>query len=146
MSGYLDMPEETARAIRDGWFWGGDLARMDSGGYLYLAGRSKDMIIRAGENIYPIEVETVISDYPGVTAVAVVGQPDDHWGEIVVAFLTAAAGRRHRAGRDPAVLPGTAGVLQDPGRGHGHWRDAAERQREDPQAGVAGPAGAAGRP
>ncbi|HUZ25994.1 MAG TPA: AMP-binding protein [Streptosporangiaceae bacterium] len=92
MSGYLEMPEEAARAIRDGWFWGGDLARMDKDGYLYLAGRSKDMIIRAGENIYPIEIETVLADYPGVTGVAVVGQPDEHWGEIVVAFLTAEAG------------------------------------------------------
>jgi fatty-acyl-CoA synthase len=89
MSSYLGMPEETARAIRDGWFWGGDLARMDSDGYLYLAGRSKDMIIRGGENIYPVEIETVIADHPDVTAVAVVGQPDEHWGEIVVAFVTA---------------------------------------------------------
>jgi acyl-CoA synthetase (AMP-forming)/AMP-acid ligase II len=92
MSGYLGMPSESAQAVRDGWFWGGDLARMDADGYLYLAGRSKDMIIRGGENIYPVEIETVIADYPGVTAVAVVGQPDEHWGEIVVAFITVAAG------------------------------------------------------
>ncbi len=89
MNGYLEMPEETARAVRDGWFWGGDLARMDEEGYLYLAGRSKDMIIRGGENIYPIEIETVISGHPGVAQVAVVGRPDDHWGEVVVAYLTA---------------------------------------------------------
>jgi acyl-CoA synthetase (AMP-forming)/AMP-acid ligase II len=80
MSGYLEMPSESARALLDGWFWGGDLARMDADGYLYLAGGSKDMIIRGGENIYPVEIETVIADYPGVTAVAVVGQPDEHWG------------------------------------------------------------------
>ena len=92
MSGYLAMPSESAQAVRDGWFWGGDLARMDSDGYLYLAGRSKDMIIRGGENIYPVEIETVIADYPEVTAVAVVGQPDEHWGEIVVAFVTASEG------------------------------------------------------
>jgi acyl-CoA synthetase (AMP-forming)/AMP-acid ligase II len=100
MSGYLDMPAETARALHDGWFWGGDLARMDVDGYLYLAGRSKDMIIRGGENIYPVEIESVIADYPGVTAAAVVGQPDEHWGEIVVAFVTAASG----ASIDPAAL------------------------------------------
>lgn len=88
MNGYLELPDETARAIRDGWFWGGDLARMDEEGYLYLAGRSKDMIIRGGENIYPIEIETVISGHPGVSQVAVVGRPDDHWGEVVVAYLT----------------------------------------------------------
>lgn len=88
MNGYLEMPEETAGALRDGWFWGGDLARMDDEGYLYLAGRSKDMIIRGGENIYPVEIETVLAGYPRVTQVAVVGRPDEHWGEIVVAYLT----------------------------------------------------------
>ena len=88
MNGYLEMPEETAKAIREGWFWGGDLARMDDEGYLYLAGRSKDMIIRGGENIYPIEIETVISSHPAVSQVAVVGRPDDHWGEVVVAYVT----------------------------------------------------------
>ncbi|TDC89821.1 AMP-binding protein [Actinomadura sp. 7K507] len=89
MNGYLEMPGETARAIRDGWFWGGDLARMDAEGYLYLAGRSKDMIIRGGENIYPIEIETVLSEHPGVAQAAVVGRPDEHWGEVVIAYLTA---------------------------------------------------------
>lgn len=88
MNGYLEMPEETTRAIQDGWFWGGDLAYQDEDGFLYLAGRSKDMIIRGGENIYPIEIETVISEFPGVAQVAVVGEPDDHWGEIVVAYVT----------------------------------------------------------
>ena len=88
MNGYLEMPEETAKAIREGWFWGGDLARMDDEGYLYLAGRSKDMIIRGGENIYPIEIETVIASHPAVSQVAVVGRPDDHWGEVVVAYVT----------------------------------------------------------
>jgi acyl-CoA synthetase (AMP-forming)/AMP-acid ligase II len=93
MNGYLEMPEETGRAVRDGWFWGGDLARMDEEGYLYLAGRSKDMIIRGGENIYPVEIETVLSGHPAVGQVAVVGRPDEHWGEVVVAFVTTAEGR-----------------------------------------------------
>jgi acyl-CoA synthetase (AMP-forming)/AMP-acid ligase II len=61
---------------------------MDEEGYLYLAGRSKDMIIRGGENIYPVEIETVISGHPGVSQVAVVGRPDEHWGEVVVAYVT----------------------------------------------------------
>lgn len=93
MTGYLEMPEETQRAIQDGWFWGGDLARMDEQGYIYLAGRSKDMIIRGGENIYPVEIEAVLSDHPAVAQVAVVGRPDEHWGETVVAYLTLHAGR-----------------------------------------------------
>jgi acyl-CoA synthetase (AMP-forming)/AMP-acid ligase II len=88
MSGYLEMPRETAEALRDGWFRAGDLARMDADGYLYLAGRRTDMIIRGGENIYPIEIEDVLTRYPGIRAAAVVGAPDDHWGEIVVAYVT----------------------------------------------------------
>jgi acyl-CoA synthetase (AMP-forming)/AMP-acid ligase II len=101
MNGYLEMPEETARAIRDGWFWGGDLARMDDDGYLYLAGRSKDMIIRGGENIYPVEIETVLADHPSVAQVAVVGRPDEHWGEVVVAVVT---GEPDGPAPDPEVL------------------------------------------
>jgi acyl-CoA synthetase (AMP-forming)/AMP-acid ligase II len=101
MAGYLEMPEETSRAIRDGWFWGGDLARTDDDGYLYLAGRSKDMIIRGGENIYPVEIETVLADHPSVAQVAVVGRPDEHWGEVVVAFVT---GDPAGPAPDPEVL------------------------------------------
>ena len=88
MDGYLDMPEETARAFRDGWFRAGDLARLDANGYLYLHGRKKDMIIRGGENIYPVEIETVLAEHPAVQQAAVIGVPDEHWGEIVRAFVT----------------------------------------------------------
>ncbi|MBE1535881.1 class I adenylate-forming enzyme family protein [Actinomadura algeriensis] len=88
MSGYLEMPEESAKALKDGWFRAGDLARRDAEGFYYLAGRSKDMIIRGGENIYPVEIETVIADCAGVASVAVVGRPDAHWGETVVAYVT----------------------------------------------------------
>lgn len=88
MSAYLDMPEQTEQALKDGWFRAGDLARRDEEGFLYLAGRSKDMIIRGGENIYPIEIETVLSEFPQVSSVAVVGRPSQYWGETVAAFLT----------------------------------------------------------
>ena len=92
MSGYLDMPDETAEVIVDGWFRGGDLAWQDDAGYLYLAGRAKDMIIRGGENVYPIEIEGVLADYPGIVEVAIVGAPDEHWGEIVRAHVVVAPG------------------------------------------------------
>ncbi|GAA1746467.1 class I adenylate-forming enzyme family protein [Aeromicrobium alkaliterrae] len=88
MSCYLEMPEKTEESLKGGWFRAGDLARRDAEGFLYLAGRSKDMIIRGGENIYPIEIETVLMDLPGVASTAVVGRPDDYWGETVVAYLT----------------------------------------------------------
>lgn len=87
MSGYLDQPEATAKALVDGWFHAGDLAYLDDEGYLYLAGRRADMIIRGGENIYPIEVEDVLSQHGDIAEAAVVGAPDEHWGEVVVAFV-----------------------------------------------------------
>ena len=92
MSGYLRNPEATADSFKGGWFRAGDLARMDDEGYLYLAGRRKDMIIRGGENVYPIEIETVLADHPAVLDAAVIGIPDEHWGEIVRACLVVRPG------------------------------------------------------
>jgi acyl-CoA synthetase (AMP-forming)/AMP-acid ligase II len=87
MSGYLGDPERTAQAVVDGWFRAGDMAYMDDEGYLYLASRKADMIIRGGENVYPVEIESVLADHASVRNVAVVGLPDDHWGEVVVAAV-----------------------------------------------------------
>jgi acyl-CoA synthetase (AMP-forming)/AMP-acid ligase II len=87
MSGYLGQPEESAAALRGGWFRAGDMAWADVWGYLYLAGRKNDMIIRGGENVYPIEIETVLADVPGVREVAVIGLPNEEWGESVCAVL-----------------------------------------------------------
>lgn len=87
MDGYLDMPEETDRCFHGGWFRAGDLAYMDKSGYLYLAGRGKDMIVRGGENIFPLEIETVLAEHPAVSQSAVVGVPDEHWSEIVRAWV-----------------------------------------------------------
>jgi fatty-acyl-CoA synthase len=74
-------------ASPDGWYHTGDLASMDERGYLRLEGRLTDMIIRGGENIYPREIEELLFAHPGVAEVAVVGVPDQRWGEIVVAFV-----------------------------------------------------------
>lgn len=88
MQGYHDMPEATATAIDEaGWLHTGDLATMDSDGYCRIVGRIKDMIIRGGENIYPREIEEVLFAHPSVGDVAVVGVPDEKWGEQVVAFI-----------------------------------------------------------
>jgi fatty-acyl-CoA synthase len=93
MTGYYDMPEQTAAAIdSEGWYQTGDLASMDDRGFLRIEGRLKDMIIRGGENIYPREIEDLLFDHPKVADVAVVGVPDDHWGEAVVAFVRGAPG------------------------------------------------------
>jgi fatty-acyl-CoA synthase len=88
MSGYFDAPEETAATIdAEGWLHTGDLASMDSFGYLRIGGRLKEMIIRGGENIYPREIEQVLFAHPDVLDVAVVGVPDPVWGEQVAAVV-----------------------------------------------------------
>ena len=92
MAGYWRNPEATAAALRDGWLWTGDLGAIDGDGFLTLKDRSKDLIISGGSNIYPREVEEVLLQHPGLREVAVVGQPDAEWGEVVVAFVVARAG------------------------------------------------------
>ena len=93
MAGYHGAPEATAAAIdADGWYHTGDLASMDSRGYLSIEGRLKDMIIRGGENIYPREIEDLLFAHPEVAEVAVVGIPDERWGETVAAFVRLTAG------------------------------------------------------
>lgn len=88
MKGYYKMPEETARVIDEkGWFYTGDLGIMDEEGYLYFVGRAKEMIIRGGYNIYPQEIEAVLTKHPAVSNSAVIGIPDDVLGEIVCAVI-----------------------------------------------------------
>jgi long-chain acyl-CoA synthetase len=80
-AGYWKLPEATAESLRDGWFHTGDVGRIDSDGYLFICDRLKDMIVSGGENIYPAEVEAVLSAHPAVQDVAVIGVPDERWGE-----------------------------------------------------------------
>ncbi|MGV0810146.1 class I adenylate-forming enzyme family protein [Mycolicibacterium setense] len=87
MRGYLGRPDETARVTVDGWLRTGDIGHVDADGYLTLVGRSKDMIIRGGENIYPKEIEDVLTSHPTVLEAAVIGVPDDKWGETVAAYV-----------------------------------------------------------
>jgi long-chain acyl-CoA synthetase len=88
MKGYWQRPDETARVLRDGWLATGDIATLDEDGYIQIVDRKKDMILVSGFNVYPNEVEAVLSTHPGVGDNAVVGVPDDECGEIVVAFVT----------------------------------------------------------
>jgi fatty-acyl-CoA synthase len=91
MRGYFAMPEATAATLRaDGWLHTGDLGTMDSRGYLRIAGRLKDMIIRGGMNLFPREIEDVVARAHGVAQVAVIGVPDQRWGEVVAAVIIAA--------------------------------------------------------
>ena len=87
MQGYYGLPEETARALRNGWLHTGDMGRLDADGYLYIVERKKDLIIRGGFNIYPREVEEVLYAHPAVAEAAVVGMRDPLMGEEVLAFV-----------------------------------------------------------
>ncbi|ODU79856.1 MAG: hypothetical protein ABT00_12630 [Bordetella sp. SCN 68-11] len=87
MAGYWRDPQASARALRGGWLWTGDVGALDAEGFLTLKDRSKDVIISGGSNIYPREIEEVLLAHPGVAEVAVVGAPDPEWGEEVVAFV-----------------------------------------------------------
>jgi len=91
MTGYNDNPEATAAAIdKDGWLHTGDLGTMDARGFVKITGRVKDMIIRGGENLFPAEIENVMLEHDCIAEVAVVGIPDDKWGEQVACFMRAA--------------------------------------------------------
>jgi 2-furoate---CoA ligase len=86
-TGYWENPDATARQVRDGWYYTGDLGYRDAGGDYYVVGRVDDMIISGGENIHPLEVENALARCPGVREVVVAGLPDAKWGEIVTAFV-----------------------------------------------------------
>ncbi|OBJ37823.1 long-chain fatty acid--CoA ligase [Mycolicibacterium mucogenicum] len=88
MKEYLNRPDATAEAITsDGWFRTGDIGRVDADGYIFVEDRLKDMIISGGENIYSIEVERVLAEHPAVSEVAIIGVPDEKWGESVKAVV-----------------------------------------------------------
>jgi long-chain acyl-CoA synthetase len=87
MSGYWNLPDETAKTIRNGWLHTGDLATIDEEGYVFVVDRAKDIIISGGENISSKEVEDALHGHPGVLEAAVIGIPDDRWGESVHAVV-----------------------------------------------------------
>lgn len=90
--GYLGLPEETSAAVRNGYVTVGDLARQDEEGYFYIVDRKKDLVISGGVNIYPREVEEVLHAHPAVREAAVIGLPDDYWGESLMAVVAFRAG------------------------------------------------------
>jgi acyl-CoA synthetase (AMP-forming)/AMP-acid ligase II len=93
MKGYLGNPESTAEVITaDGWFRTGDMGVVDADGFVFVQDRLKDMIISGGENIYSPEIERVLAEHPAVTEVAVIGVPDDRWGEVVKAVVSLNSG------------------------------------------------------
>jgi fatty-acyl-CoA synthase len=97
MAEYWKRPEQTAETLKNGWLHTGDIARADERGYMFILDRKKDMIVSGGFNIFPREVEDVLSQHPDVAMVAVVGVPDDKWGEAVTAIVVAREGARPSA-------------------------------------------------
>ncbi|CAM5260974.1 Fatty-acyl-CoA synthase OS=Streptomyces violarus OX=67380 GN=FHS41_001121 PE=4 SV=1 [Streptomyces violarus] len=108
MPGYWGLPEETAASFADGWFRSGDAAQVDEDGYVHIVDRLKDMIISGGENIYPAEIEDQLLAHPDIVECAVIGVPDDKWGEVPRAVVVP----REGAALDPdEVLASLAGRL-----------------------------------
>jgi acyl-CoA synthetase (AMP-forming)/AMP-acid ligase II len=92
MKGYLKQPEASAETLAGGWLHTGDMGWIDEDGYIYIVDRKKDMIISGGENIYPKEIEDVIYTHPAVSEAAVIGVPDEVWGESVKAVVAVKPG------------------------------------------------------
>lgn len=104
MCGYWNNPDATAEAVKDDWYYSGDAGRLDEDGFLYVVDRIKDMVISGGENIYPAELENTLSKHPAVLECAIIGQPDEKWGEIVRAFVVTRSGEELTADEVKAYL------------------------------------------
>ena len=94
---YWNQPEATAATLRDGWLYTGDLATVDAEGFVYIQDRKKDMIISGGENIYPAEIENVLTGHPSILECAVIGLPSEKWGEVPLAIVALAPGKEATA-------------------------------------------------
>lgn len=116
MAGYLNKPDETAAAFAGGWLHTGDVAIRDADGFLTIVDRKKDMIVTGGFNVYPREVEDVLTADPAVAEAAVVGAPDPHWGEAVTAFVVPRAGEQIDPDTLVAAVRAAKGPIHAPKR------------------------------
>ena len=117
MEGYYKQPEETAKAMRGGWFHSGDLAVVHADGYIEIVDRAKDVIVSGGENISSVEVEAMLYEHPAVLEAAVVGVPDARWGEVPKALVVLKPDQRLEAHDLISVLSGPHGPFQGPQNG-----------------------------
>ena len=116
MNEYRNQPELSASALQHGWLHTGDMARQDAEGYYYIVDRKKDMVVSGGFNVYPRDVEDVLSAHPAIASVAVIGTPDAHWGEAVTALVTLRPGARVSAEELVNLVREHKGPVQAPKR------------------------------
>jgi fatty-acyl-CoA synthase len=114
MAEYWKRPETTAETLKDGWLHTGDIARRDERGYMFILDRKKDMIVSGGFNIFPREVEDVLTQHADVAMCAVVGVPDEKWGEAVTAIVVAREGTRPNAEELIALVKAKKGAAHAP--------------------------------
>ena len=133
MEGYWEQPDETAKAIPDGWFHTGDGGVIDDDDYLSISDRKKDVIISGGENVSSIEVEDCLFSHPAVAEVAAIGVPDEKWGETVKALVVLAPGAEATEAGPHRALPRAARALQVPDVGRVPRRAGAYRHRQAPE-------------
>ena len=139
MQGYWNNPAATADVIdAEGWFRTGDAGYLDADGYLYIHDRVKDMIVSGGENVYPAEVENVLMGHPAIADVAVIGVPDERWGETVKAIVVLEPGGAARRRRRDRLRTRAPRPLQVPDQRRRRRRAAAQPQRQDPEEGPPG--------
>jgi acyl-CoA synthetase (AMP-forming)/AMP-acid ligase II len=132
---YWRAPDETRRAIKDGWFYTGDVGSRDEDGYLYIVDRKKDVIISGGTNIYPKEVEDVLYEHPAVLEAAVIGVPDPLWGESVKAVVVLKAGKEATEKELIELCRANLASYKKPNQVSGVRRQPTPKsEREDPQA------------
>ena len=140
MKGYWNNAAATTEAIDDdGWFRSGDVGYLDADGYLYIHDRVKDMIVSGGENVYPAEVENVLMAHPAIADVAVIGVPDDKWGETAKAVVVRRGGRRASARGRHRLRPGEPRQVQVPDECRLRRHAAPQPERQDPQEGPRAP-------
>ncbi len=137
MAGYLKNPESTAETIKDGWLYSGDVGTVDEDGYFFIVDRTKDMIIRGGENIYPREIEEVLYQHEDVLECAVIGIPDEVRGEEVLAVVAPRPGAALDPDELEAFAARAAGEVQGAAPDRGPRRAAEDADRKDLQAAAA---------
>ncbi len=135
--GYWNRPDANASSFTDGWLHTGDATRVDEEGFYYIVDRWKDMYISGGENVYPAEVESVLHQLTAIAEAAIIGIPNEQWGEVGMAIVAVKPGHTLTPAGNPRALRGQSGAVQMPAADRVRRCPAAQRDGQDPQADAA---------